>query len=67
MCFRDVLQILRSDGFDISITQLRWAIDSEKISPPPRDGSNRFDFGTQHVDELRQYFQGRQGKRRSCA
>ncbi len=59
MCFRDVLQTLRSDGFDISITQLRWAVDSEKISMPPRDGSNRFVFKTQHLDELRRYFQGK--------
>jgi hypothetical protein len=56
MCFGDVLRALRADGLTVNITQLRWAISSGKISRPPLDGSLRFDFGEQHLAELRNYF-----------
>jgi hypothetical protein len=56
MCFGDVLRALRADGLTVNATQLRWAVSSGKVSRPPLDGSLRFDFGEQHLAELRNYF-----------
>ncbi len=67
MCFRDVLDALRAAGLNINGTQLRWAITSGKIARPPLDGSLRFDFSPQQVDELRNYFTRRKIRRVPCA
>jgi len=56
MCYGDVLRALRENGFAVTTTQVRWAITSGKVSRPPLDGSLRFDFGEQHLGELRDYF-----------
>lgn len=59
MCFGDVLNELRQGGLCVNATQLRWAITSGKVERPPLDGSLRFDFGPQHVRQLRGYFEGK--------
>jgi hypothetical protein len=63
MCFRDVLDALRAAGLNINGTQLRWAINSGKIDRPRLDGSLRFDYEPQQVDELREYFRRRKVRR----
>jgi len=50
------LRALRDDGLNVTTTQLRWSITSGKVSRPPLDGSLRFDFSEQHLNELREYF-----------
>ncbi len=60
MSFSDVLRTLHADGLKVSHTQLRWAIDTAKVSRPPMDGSHRFIFGSDDVAALRQHFQGSQ-------
>jgi hypothetical protein len=62
MCYRDLLQILRAEGITPSEAQIRWAISSGKVSRPPLDGSLRFDFGPQHLEELRTSFLQKQEK-----
>jgi len=67
MCFRDVLDALHAEGVNVNGTQLRWAITSGKITRPPLDGSLRFDFSPQQVEELLAYFRGRKERRRPRA
>ena len=64
MCFGDVLNALRQSGMSVSAMQLRWAINSGKITRPPLDGSLRFDFDPAHVVELQNYFRTRKPFRR---
>jgi hypothetical protein len=56
MCFGDVVRELQQHGLAVTGTQVRWAITSGKVSRPPLDGSLRFDFGEQHLAELRDHF-----------
>ncbi|MEI8371655.1 MAG: hypothetical protein WCJ35_02355 [Planctomycetota bacterium] len=56
MCFRDLQDELRRYGIDVTQSQIRWAITSGKIVRPPLDGSLRFVFGPEHVEQLRQIF-----------
>lgn len=56
MCLRDLLDALRRDGVSVTEPQIRWAITSGKIERPPLDGSLRFNFGEQHLYQLRQLF-----------
>lgn len=56
MCLRDVLATLRTEGRSITEPQIRWAITSGKISRPSLDGSLRFVFDDQHLEQLRQLF-----------
>ncbi len=60
MSFGEVLRELRDDNLAVTITKLRWAIDSGKVSRPRMDGSRRLVFGEEEIDELRRYFQSRQ-------
>jgi hypothetical protein len=53
MCLKDFLRALRREGIRVSEAQIRWAINSGKISRPPLDGSLRFDFGPRQLVELR--------------
>lgn len=62
MCLRDVMLALRAEGICVSETQVRWAINSGKVSRPPLDGSLRFDFRPEHLRELVDYLRA---KRRS--
>lgn len=61
MCWHDVLEALRGRFPGVTGAKVRWAIDSGKVSRPPRDGSLRFVFGPRHVDELLAYFGTRGG------
>ncbi len=56
MCMRDLITALRQEGLAITETQIRWAITSGKIPRPELDGSLRFDFGPEHLDQLRRLF-----------
>ncbi len=64
MSFGEVLRELRDDNLTVTITQLRWAVDSGKVSKPAMDGSRRLAFGDQDVDAIKRYFHARQ---RPCA
>ena len=61
MCLKDLLAALRREGLVVPETRIRWAIVSGKISRPPLDGSLRFDFGEEHLRQLRDLF-GTEGK-----
>ena len=66
MSFGDVLRTLQFEGFEVTICQLRWAVDSKKISTPLRDEANHLHFGTRHLNELRTYFGGKKNRRLAC-
>lgn len=59
MCLKDLLAELQREGLTVSESQVRWAVVSGKITRPPLDGSLRFVFGEQHLDELRRIFGGK--------
>jgi len=63
-CLSDVITKLREQGLSTTATQIRWAINSGKISRPPLDASLRFDFGQRQVQELCDYFSQRQRRGR---
>lgn len=63
MCMKDLIAALHADGVQVSETQVRWAITSGKIQRPPLDGSLRFVFGPEHLNELRSYFESRHSGR----
>lgn len=56
MCFRELLQELRRNGVAATESQIRWAIKTEKVSRPRIDGSLRFDFSDQKLDERIRHF-----------
>jgi hypothetical protein len=56
MCLRDFLAALHSKGVVVSEAQLRWAIASGKIARPKLDGSLRFDFTQEHLEQLGRLF-----------
>ena len=62
MCFHDVLEELHRSGLSVSGVQVRWAINSGKISKPKLDGSLRYDFGPEHVAGLENYFRNRRAR-----
>ena len=66
MSFSEVLRVLRTDGLDVTITKLRWAIDSGKVDRPRMDGTHRYVFEADDVNGLRRYFEGRHGPK-PCA
>jgi hypothetical protein len=59
MCLRDLILTLFTEGRVVTEGQVRWAITSGKISRPPLDGSLRFDFGPEHLEQLRRLFNGK--------
>ena len=63
MCLRDLLNALRSEGIEMTETQLRWAIRTGKVSRPPLDGSNRFCFSERHLREIRVHVSRTHAKR----
>jgi hypothetical protein len=63
MCFQELLAELRDRDITPTTTQIRWAITSGKVSRPPLDGSLRFRFGAEHVDEFVGYFGSRRRMR----
>lgn len=60
MCLRDLLRKLRTEGLDVTESQVRWAISSGRVKRPPLDGSLRFVFGEEHLAELRAWFARRE-------
>ena len=59
MCWGELLTILRGRDRSITEPKIRWAINSGKVSRPPRDHSLRFVFGPEHVQELLRYFENK--------
>jgi hypothetical protein len=60
VCLNGFLRTVRAEGVALTEAQLRWAIAPGKISRPPLDGALRFNFGPEHVAELRAYFSKKQ-------
>jgi hypothetical protein len=60
MCMRDLLKRLQSEGLTVSEARLRWAMSTGKVTRPPLDGSLRFDFGEEHVQEILAYLASRE-------
>lgn len=56
MCLKDLLAALRREGLAVTEAKVRWAIVSGKIARPTLDGSLRFDFREQHLEDLRRLF-----------
>jgi hypothetical protein len=56
MCLTDLMKLLREKCPGVTVAQVRWAIGSGRVTRPPLDGSLRFDFGEQHLQELIRYF-----------
>ena len=54
MCFSDLMTHLRQEGIDLTDQQVRWAVRTGAISRPQQDGSYRFVYTDQHVQELRE-------------
>jgi hypothetical protein len=68
MCFRELLDALNAEGLSISEPQIRWAITSGKIDRPALDGSLRFKFEAEDLEELKEYFRNRPARKtRACA
>ena len=59
MVFSELLEALHNDGLNVTEAQVRWAIRSGKLPRPPLDGSLRFVFSHDHVEQLRDLFSGR--------
>jgi len=43
----------------VSDSQVRWAINSGKIKRPPLDGSLRFVFNDEHLEQLKTLFEAK--------
>jgi hypothetical protein len=56
MVLSDFVRSLQGLGLRVTASQVRWAIASEGISRPPLDGSLSFDFGNDHIEEFREYY-----------
>jgi hypothetical protein len=63
MCFRDLIAALQNAGVAVNDSQVRWAITSGKIDRPPLDGSLRFVFSPEHVEQLKRLFAARDQQR----
>lgn len=67
MCFRDLIQALNTEGIDLSESQVRWALRTGKIDRPQMDGSLRFVFSQDHVEQLRKLSHWRRTVSRQAA
>ena len=56
MVLSDFVRSLQGLGLRVTASQVRWAIASEGISRPPLDGSLSFDFGNDHLEQFREYY-----------
>jgi len=56
MGIAEVLHQLREGGLDVTEYMIRTALRSGRVPRPPLDRSNRFVFGQEHLDRLRQVF-----------
>jgi hypothetical protein len=54
MCFSDLIKHLHREGINLTVQQVRWAVRTGAISRPQQDGSLRFVYSDQHVEELRE-------------
>ena len=50
---------LRQEHLPTTVSQVRWAIATGKVTRPPLDGSLRFNFSEAHLAELVGYFNRR--------
>jgi hypothetical protein len=59
MCWRDLMARIGERGLTVTEAQVRWAIRTGKVDRPPLDGSLRFDFGDEHLNQLLAYLGAR--------
>jgi hypothetical protein len=67
MCFRDLIQALNAEGIALTESQVRWALRTGKIDRPQMDGSLRFVFSQDHVEQLRKLSHWRRTASRQAA
>jgi hypothetical protein len=56
MCLKDLLDLLREQGLEVTEPKLRWAIKTGRVSRPAVDGSLRFAYEERHLQEALAYF-----------
>ena len=59
MVWSDLLNGLRSAGLDVTESQVRWALKTDKINRPPLDGSLRYVFNDRHLRQLKVLFEAK--------
>ena len=67
MCFRDLIQALNAEGIALTESQVRWALRTGRIQRPEMDGSLRFVFSQDHVEQLRKLSHWRRTDSRQAA
>ena len=67
MCFRDLIQALNDEDIALTESQVRWALRTGKIDRPQMDGSLRFVFSQDHVEQLRKLSHWRRTAPRQAA
>ena len=66
-CFSDLMKHLHREGINLTDQQVRWAVRTGAISRPQQDGSLRFVYSDQHVEELRKLAKVRRPIERKAA
>jgi hypothetical protein len=56
MCFGDLMVELRRRRISVTESQIRWALKTSKVTRPKLDGSLRFTFSPENVDEIADHF-----------
>jgi len=59
MCFAEFLDELSRQGIELTEMQVRWAIRTRKIDPPPKDRSGRYAYGSLQIKQLRELYRRR--------
>ena len=67
MCFRDLIHALNDEGIALTESQVRWALRTGRIQRPEMDGSLRFVFSQDHVEQLRKLSHWRRTDSRQAA
>ena len=56
MCLKELLDALRLRNVNATEPRIRRAIDSGRVSRPRLDGSLRFDFTNENLEEIAAHF-----------
>jgi len=67
MVLSEFFQALRDRGLNITDTQYRFAVKSNRIPKPRLDASHRFDFTAEDVNKTVEYFANRPTRQREVA
>jgi len=62
MCFAEFLDELVRQGIDLTEMQIRWAIRTKRVDPPPKDGSGRYAWGDRQLLQFRNLYRERQAR-----